>query len=109
MKPFVLISSLMLLSVQAAFAADVENGRKAYMREGCWGCHGYQGDGGYGPRIGHKPPPLAAMRNLIRTVERGMPRYTEKNLSDAEIADIHAYLVSLPASPDPASIPILKR
>jgi ubiquinol-cytochrome c reductase cytochrome c subunit len=36
-----------------------------------------------------------------------MPPYSEKILSNAELADIHAYLQSRPAAPDLKTIPLL--
>jgi mono/diheme cytochrome c family protein len=38
-----------------------------------------------------------------------MPPYTEKVLSDAQVADIHAYLASIPRGKAPADIPLLSR
>jgi hypothetical protein len=37
-----------------------------------------------------------------------MPPYTDKVLKDSELADIHAYLKTVPKPLDPASIPLLK-
>ena len=37
-----------------------------------------------------------------------MPTFTEKVLPDQDLADIHAYLRSKPATPDPKSIPLLQ-
>ena len=36
-----------------------------------------------------------------------MPPYTAKVLQDSDLADIHAYLKTMPRLPDPASIPLL--
>jgi mono/diheme cytochrome c family protein len=38
-----------------------------------------------------------------------MPAYREEVLSDADLADLHAYLQSIPKSPDPKTIPLLSR
>ena len=38
-----------------------------------------------------------------------MPPYSEKILSDGDLADIYAYLQSIPKPPDAASIPLLNR
>jgi mono/diheme cytochrome c family protein len=40
---------------------------------------------------------------------RRMPPYTDKVLTDAQAADLFAYLKSLPPSPEPAAIPLLSR
>jgi mono/diheme cytochrome c family protein len=36
-----------------------------------------------------------------------MPPFSEKILSDGDLADIYAYLQSIPPPPDVASIPLL--
>ncbi len=38
-----------------------------------------------------------------------MPPYTDKVLSDARLADLFAYIKSLPASPSADQIPLLSR
>jgi mono/diheme cytochrome c family protein len=37
-----------------------------------------------------------------------MPPFTPKVVSDAQLADIYAFLRSLPPPPDPDTIPLLK-
>jgi mono/diheme cytochrome c family protein len=43
----------------------------------------------------------------VRNTNGGMPPYQKAILSDADLADIYAYLQSLPKAPDPKSIPLL--
>jgi mono/diheme cytochrome c family protein len=40
---------------------------------------------------------------------RRMPPYTEKVLTDAQLADLFAYIKSLPLSPPADQIPLLSR
>ena len=40
---------------------------------------------------------------------RRMPPYTDKVLSDAQLADLFAYIKSLPVSPSADQIPLLSR
>jgi ubiquinol-cytochrome c reductase cytochrome c subunit len=40
---------------------------------------------------------------------RRMPPYTDKVLTDAQLADLFAYIKSMPASPPADQIPLLKR
>jgi hypothetical protein len=47
---------------------------------------------------------IKAIRN-----PNSMPPYTEKVVTDAEIADIRAFLASLPQPPNPDSIPLLRK
>jgi ubiquinol-cytochrome c reductase cytochrome c subunit len=88
--------------------ANAENGKKIFKSYGCYECHDYQGQGaaGTGARI-NPPPPLPAMIAYIRAPKGQMPPYTAKVVSDAEVADIRAYLESLPKNPDPKTIPLL--
>jgi len=53
--------------------------------------------------------PLAfpALNAFVRTTSGDMPPFTEKVLSNQELADIYAYLQSIPAPPDHKTIPLL--
>lgn len=44
----------------------------------------------------------------VRKPSGGMPPYTSKVMSDAELADVRAYLVSIPEPPAVKDIPLLK-
>jgi mono/diheme cytochrome c family protein len=83
-------------------------GKGTYMKNGCWQCHGQQAQGGTaGPRLGPRPMPLPALTAYVRKPAGEMPPYTAKVLSDRELADIHAFLSSLPAPAPVAAIPLL--
>ena len=89
---------------------NAENGKKIFVKDGCYECHGREAQGSLllGPRLGPDPIPLAAMIAYVRKPSGEMPPYTEKVVSDQELADIHAFLQSLPQPPPVKSIPILK-
>ena len=89
-------------------AGNVQNGAKLFAADGCYECHGRAAQGGVGPRLGPHPLPLAAIIAYIRQPTAEMPPYTAKVISDAEIADIYAFLQSIPDPPKPDSIPLLK-
>ena len=92
----------------AAFAADAKKGKDAFVQHGCWQCHGYAGQGGVtGPKLAPNPMPLEAMNAFVRNSNRAMPPYQKAVLSDADLADIHAYLQTIPAGKDYKSIPLL--
>ena len=93
---------------QAAPAGNAENGKKLFNTVGCWMCHGYSGQGGTGARIAPDPIALPAFIQYIRAPKAQMPPYTVKVLKDSDLADIHAYLKTIPKLPDPESIPLLK-
>jgi len=93
-----------------ALAADPVKGKQNFMKYGCWQCHGTIGQGSpvTGPKLAPDPIPLEAMSAFIRNSNRQMPAYREAVLPNEDLADIHAYLSSVPKSPDPNSIDILK-
>ena len=93
----------------AAPAGDIAKGKTSFERTGCWQCHGHQGQGGReGPRIA-SPVPLAwpAFSAFVRTTRADMPPYTENVLSNQELADMYAYMRSIPPAPDFTTIPLL--
>jgi mono/diheme cytochrome c family protein len=99
-----------LLLGHTALAASVENGKKKYVEVGCWGCHGYMAQGGIaGPKLAPDPMPQETFVTFVRTTNRTMPPYREPVLSDSDLADIYAYLQTIPKSPDPKSIPLLNQ
>ncbi len=94
----------------AALAASAENGKRVFMKVGCWQCHGTVGQGAIsGPRIAPDPAPYEAFSAFVRTSSRAMPPYRASVLSDQDLADIHAYLQSIPPPPDVKSIPLLNQ
>jgi ubiquinol-cytochrome c reductase cytochrome c subunit len=102
------LAAALALGQASAVAASAEKGKAAFVRHGCWECHGYQGQGGVtGPKLAPDPIPFEALSAFVRTTSRNMPPYREEILSDADLADIYAYLQSIPKGPDPKSIPLL--
>lgn len=100
---------LLVLLPVVAFAQNVENGKRLYVRDGCYECHGYAGQGGAGARLAPKVLPTAALIAYVRHPSGAMPPYTAKVASDADLADIRAFLASLPAPPPLSSIPLLSQ
>jgi mono/diheme cytochrome c family protein len=95
---------------QPALAASAEKGKAAFIHHGCWQCHGFQGQGAStGAKLAPDPIPLEAFSAFVRTTDRLMPPYSESVLSKEDLADIHAYLQSIPKPPDPKSIPLLNQ
>jgi ubiquinol-cytochrome c reductase cytochrome c subunit len=95
---------------QTPKAANAENGKHLFTADGCYQCHGYQGQGSNaGARLAPKPLPLATMIAYIRKPTGVMPPVTAKVVSDAELADIRAYLETIPAPPDVKSIKLLNQ
>jgi mono/diheme cytochrome c family protein len=77
--------------------AEIERGRQIFMRVGCYQCHGREAQGAStGPRLGPDPLPLASFTRAIRTPRNDMPPYSTKILSDAELADVYAFVTARP-------------
>ncbi len=89
------------------------NGKVLFMSVGCYNCHGTVGQGGAGARLAPNVMPLDAFRTWIRngtpgwSIARGMPAFPRSVLSDDQLADVRAYLASLPSPPAVKDLPQL--
>jgi ubiquinol-cytochrome c reductase cytochrome c subunit len=93
-------------SASPGATANAASGKDVYLRYSCWACHGYAGHGGGGPRLVPARLSAGAFSAFVRNPPT-MPPYTAKVLSDAQLADVYAYLKTLPESPPPKSIRLL--
>jgi mono/diheme cytochrome c family protein len=91
-------------------AGNAQNGKKLFTSYGCFECHGNHAEGttAVGPRLAPNPIPFAALQRYVRQPTGQMPPYTSKVVTDADLADIYAYLQSLPQPPKADGIPALK-
>jgi mono/diheme cytochrome c family protein len=86
---------------------SAQNGKKIFESYGCYQCHGHAGQGGAGARIAPRPIPFAAFSKYVRQPAGEMPPYTAKVVSEQELADIYAFLQSIPQPPAATSIALL--
>ena len=79
-------------------AGNPVNGKALFMADGCYQCHGTVGQGsrGTGPRLAPNPVPYEGFAQQVRKPANVMPPYTPLVLSDAQLADVYAYVSSLP-------------
>jgi ubiquinol-cytochrome c reductase cytochrome c subunit len=92
-------------------AGDAARGKAAYMKNMCYTCHGTVGQGGdrgSGPRIAYDVWPWEGFAQQTRHPRESMPRYPVEHLSDRDLADIYAYVVSIKRSAKANEIPLLK-
>ncbi|MGZ3275409.1 MAG: c-type cytochrome [Caulobacteraceae bacterium] len=95
------------LAQDAAPKGDAVHGKKIYVADGCWQCHGYQGQGGAGPKLAPTPLPYEAIFRQLRKPRGTMPVYTHVTTPDQDVADIYAYLQTMPKAKAVADIPAL--
>jgi mono/diheme cytochrome c family protein len=92
----------------ASSTQNVENGKKLFLRDGCWECHGYAGQGGRdGARLAETALTTAQFTRYIRRPTGAMPAYIEKVLNDAEAADIWAYVKTMTGPKTAKEVPLL--
>lgn len=106
---FAIAASMPVLA--QAPAGDVARGKAAYMKNMCYTCHGTAGQGGdrgSGPRIIHDVWPWEAFAQQTRRPRDVMPRYPVEHISDAELADIYAYVASIKRGAKASEISLLR-
>ena len=90
---------------------DAANGQRTYLAIGCYTCHGRAGQGGAmngpAPALARTQLPVEAFKAFVRAGPGDMPAYAESRLPDKELADIHAFLLSLPGRRPAKEIPLL--
>jgi mono/diheme cytochrome c family protein len=73
---------------------DVRQGATEFTA--CVNCHGRQGEGGFGPDLAGRDLSWVAFKKAVRQPWGIMPAFREQQKSDRALADIRAYLTSLP-------------
>ena len=91
---------------------NAQNGKKLFMGDGCYECHGRQGQGSSQTGAARIGPPLLSFegfQSYVRSPKNQMPPYTSKALPDQDLTDIYAYLKSIPMPPKGKDIPLLNK
>jgi mono/diheme cytochrome c family protein len=127
MKRFTMRPAYVAVLVALAFAAlgsglglaqnttsgDVANGKRVYLADGCFMCHGRAGQGGAmnypAPAIAKLEMPVESFVSFLRDAPNDMPAYSTDVLSDKDAADIHAFLQSLPGRKPAKEFPLLNQ
>jgi ubiquinol-cytochrome c reductase cytochrome c subunit len=96
-------------AASAAPAGDSGKGKTLFRKIACYQCHSEQAQGGtQGPRLGPNPIPFRAFSAYLRAPKGEMPPYTEKVMSDQDVADVYAFLRALPPPPPLSTLPLLQ-
>ncbi len=92
---------LLVLTAPAALAQDPVKGQETWEKQvwQCQRCHGPQGEGVYARPLANSTLTAQEWITQVRTPRRNMPHFSEAQVSDQQIMDIHAYITGLP---DPA-------
>ncbi len=87
----------------AAIAGNAEAGKTYWEQPNtlCALCHGDRGEGAFGPSLAGRRLTLAQFSRQVRQPWGLMPRWTEHQISDQTLADVHAYFVGLPPTVEP--------
>jgi len=118
MRSLVAAASLLALwymstPARAQDAGDPANGKRIYLADGCFLCHGRSGQGGAmnypAPALVGIELPVESFIAFLREGPNDMPAYSAGVLSDKEAADIHAYLRTLPGRRNPKDFPLLNQ
>jgi mono/diheme cytochrome c family protein len=108
MQRLFLFASFAVLACAQPPAPDAKHGKELFLSYSCYSCHSFDGHGGAGARLVPMPLNQAAFTAFVRNAVR-MPSYSSKVLSDEKLADIYAYIKSLPTSPDAKNIPLIQQ
>jgi mono/diheme cytochrome c family protein len=85
---------------QDAPPGDPAEGKRLYLSVGCFTCHGRSGQGGAmngpAPILAKTQMPFEGFKGQLRSPVNDMPAYSEKVMTDKQVADIYAFVESLP-------------
>jgi len=98
---------------QNAAAGDAGNGKRVFLADGCFECHGRSGQGGAmnypTPALAQLEMPVESFVAFLRDAPHDMPAYSVDVLSDKDATDIYAFLRSLPGRKPAKDFPLLNQ
>jgi len=119
MRLLMVVAGALALLANAPFARaqdaaiDPANGKRVYLADGCFLCHGRSGQGGAmnypAPALAGIELPVESFIAFLRDAPNDMPAYSAGVLSDKEAADIHAFLRTLPGRKSAKDFPLLNQ
>jgi mono/diheme cytochrome c family protein len=109
---YAFLQSLAPSKVEFPSTTNAQNGQRLYFSYGCYECHGGEAQGSVqtgGSRLGPVQIPFSAFASYVRQPAGQMPPYARKAVSDAELADIYAFLKSRPEATPSKGIALLNQ
>ena len=98
-------------AAQDAPQGNATNGKRIYLADGCFTCHGRSGQGGAyngpAPILARTAMPFDGFKSQLRSPADDMPAYSSAVLSDQDIADIFAFVTALPGQGSAKDVAIL--
>jgi mono/diheme cytochrome c family protein len=92
---------------------DPVNGKRIYLADGCFECHGRAGQGGamnyQTPALAKLELPVESFVAFLRAAPNDMPAFSAAVLSDKDATDIYAFLQSLPGRQPVKNFPLLNQ
>lgn len=106
-------AGMVTVSAQDVAAGDAVNGKRLYLADGCFECHGRSGQGGAmnypTPALAQLELPVESFIAFLRDAPNDMPSFSVKVLSDKDAADIYAFLHALPGRKPAKDFPLLNQ
>ena len=103
-----LTTAIAISAIAQSSSGDAKHGKELFVSYSCYSCHSFDGHGGAGARLVPMPLNQAGFIAFVRNAGR-MPSYSSKVLPDEKLADIYAYIKTLPVSADAKSIPLIQQ
>ena len=105
------VGAASIAAAQDAPQGNAANGKRIFLADGCFTCHGRSGQGGAyngpAPLLAKTQMPFDGFKGQVRAPSNDMPAYSEAVMSDQDIADIYAFVQSLPGRGNAKDIAIL--
>jgi mono/diheme cytochrome c family protein len=93
------------LFTSVALAQDPDNGKVIWEEQSsCQRCHGAAAEGMWAGPVAGTERTIDEFTQQVRAPRRNMPAYTVEQISDEQLADVHAYLTTLTRPADFAPI-----
>jgi mono/diheme cytochrome c family protein len=106
-------AGMVTVSAQDVAAGDAVNGKRLYLADGCFECHGRSGQGGAmnypTPALAQLELPVESFIAFLRDAPNDMPSFSVKVLSDKDADDIYAFLHALPGRKPAKDFPLLNQ